>query len=400
MYNTISRESGRKRYNKEKTAMADNFEQGLGDEILDLLFAETVGDTLDKYEIKRLPETGLLDDCLEVYTKDRLLNLAGDNGVDVKRSWNKDRIIADLSEEIMDRINERFLLLGESSLQILQQFSDGEFESDEITEEVITFYLSVYPVAVRMGLLYSLDGEEDVITTIPIEVKDALDVFLANFDQIEKEYRSEINVWEQIDEVLRVGVHLYGVLTSFTVVDLWEIRHPDFEEKLEEHLNFIKYLYDILPLIVAKNGYYFLNDYIIGDSVFFGEAEVEEYYYARDDKWEEWHVTYYEPTQEDVQYYAKHSFDRRSFVYKRLRKFVMRRSEDVDMVMELIEGNITEGYELSALMEEIAAYELLQFDTEKQLEKFVDLYVELYNNSRLWENLGHTPKEMVVSIDE
>jgi len=80
----------------------------------------------------------LLDVCLEVYTKERLLNLADDNGVDIKKHWNKDRFITDLSEEIMDRINERFLLLGESSLRILQQFSDGEFEADEVTEEVIT----------------------------------------------------------------------------------------------------------------------------------------------------------------------------------------------------------------------------------------------------------------------
>jgi len=45
-------------------------------------------------------------------------------------------------------------------------------------------------------------------------------------------------------------------------------------------------------------------------------------------------------------------------------------------------------------MEEIVTYELLQFETEEQLEEFVDLYVELHNHSRLWWNGGYTPTEM------
>jgi len=371
--------------------MVDKFEYDLDVEMLEFLIAETVENTLDQYELKRLPENGMLAACLEAYTKKRLLKLANDNGVDVKQGWLKARIVEQLSDDIMERIIERFLLLGESNLEILQQFSSGAFESVEGTMEEAVFNLSVYPVAVRMGLLYSLDDGDGVVITMPVEVKDALDVVLANVDQIKEDYRSQIKVWEQIDEALRASVHLYGVTTASDVMDLWEIRYPDPERTFEETMDFMKYLFSIVSLIALKNDYC-SSKYLIGSREFIDEEDIEGFYSSLLDKMD---ADYYEPTKEEVEYYSEHAFDRRSDVYRRLKQFIAKRTENVEMVMDLLEQNITAGYELSALMEEIAAYGLLQFESEKHLEEFVGLYVELHNHSRLWENGGYTPTEMV-----
>jgi len=370
--------------------MVDKFGEDLDGEMLEFLIAETVENTLDRYELKRLPENGALAACLEAYTKKRLLKLADDNGVKVTQSWLKARIVEHLSDDIMERIAERFLLLGESNLELLQQFSHGAFETAEGTMEEVVFNLSVYRMAVRMGLLYSLDDGDGVMITMPVEVKDALDVVLANFDQIKEEYRSQMKAWEQIDEALRASVHLYGVATASEVMDLWEIRYPDTERTFEETMDFMKYLFSIISLIAIKNDYY-SSKYMIGSPEFVDEEDVEVFYSSLLDKMD---ADYYEPTKEEVEYYAEHSFDRQSDVYKRLKEFIRKRTENVEMVMDLLEQNITAGYDFSDLMEEMATYELLQFESEKQLEEFVGLYVELHNHSRLWWNGGYTPTEM------
>lgn len=377
--------------------MVDKFNQDLDDDLLEYLVADVIEITLDQYTVKKLPKTGMLSDCLEVYTKERLLKLAEENGLEAKQNWKKDRIINHLYDSIMDRIEERFLLLGERKLELLQQFSNGEFGADEMTLDEAEFYMTVYPIAVRMGLLYSFNGEEAVSTTLPFEAKQSLDDVLSNFNQVRKQYHSEIVLWEQIEEILEAGVHLYGALTTGDVMDLWEIRHADPERTTEQTFAFLRYLFEKLPLLVIKNGYYFIKKYVIASTQFVDGEEVENFYYYRSNKM---NGDYYEPTKQEIKYYAQHSFDRETLVYKRLKQFIEKITGDTEMVMELIESSILMGDELSNLMDEIAMLELIQFDTEKQVEKFVELYVPLHNNSRLWENGGYTPTEMVAQATD
>ena len=232
--------------------MVEQLNQNLEDETLDYLIVRIVEETLEQYEIKKLPQESRLAAYLEAYTKEKLLQLADDNNLDAKKSWKKAQIANYLNDGILDTLTERYLILGERKLKLLQQFSHDEFPAEEMSLEKADFYVSVYPVAVRMGLLYSLNKEDEVMITMPEEIKESLDDFLSNYDQERKQYRSQMNVWAQIDEVLKAGVHLYGALSASKVFDLWERHYPDAQRTEAETLEMLKYLYKILPLLADR----------------------------------------------------------------------------------------------------------------------------------------------------
>lgn len=371
--------------------MVEQLNQNLEDETLDYLIVRIVEETLEQYEIKKLPQESRLAAYLEAYTKEKLLQLADDNNLDAKKSWKKAQIANYLNDGILDTLTERYLILGERKLKLLQQFSHDEFPAEEMSLEKADFYVSVYPVAVRMGLLYSLNKEDEVMITMPEEIKESLDDFLSNYDQERKQYRSQMNVWAQIDEVLKAGVHLYGALSASKVFDLWERHYPDAQRTEAETLEMLKYLYKILPLLALNNGYYFVEKSVIASPQFMDVEEVTDFYTQRSAKMDD---DYYQPTSREIQYYAQHSFERRTLIYKKLKQFVSRISSDVDTAMEFIETNIVMGESLSYLLDDVGELELLEFKTQKQVEQFAQLYTQLHNDARLWENGGYTPREM------
>ena len=372
--------------------MVEQLNQDLDEEMLEHLVTGVVEDTLEKYEIKKAPQNSSLEACLEAYTKEKLLNLADDNDLDAKKSWKKAQIVNYLKDGIMETLEERYLILGERKLELLQQFGQGQFQPNEMTHEEAEFYVSVYSAAVRMGFLYSVKTAEEMTMTMPTEIKETLDKHLSNFKQIEKENDPQMKAWAQIDEVLKAGVNLYGVLTSNEVVDLWKFRHPDSKRTAGETEAFSKYIFEILPLLVLNNGYYFIERHIIASSQFTNEEEATDFYQNRSAKMNN---DYYKPTGQEIQYYAEHSFERRILAYKKLKQFISRIAVDTDMVMELIENNITMDENIEDFMKEVADLELVQFGTKIQKNQFKNLYMQLHNDSRLWKNAGYTPTELV-----
>ena len=362
-----------------------------GNEVKYLLILDILRETLEKYELKKMPTENTLHACLENYTKEKLFNLAYDNGIEIKKSWKKAKLVEYIYNELMDTMEERLLLLGEKNIKPLQDLKNHKFASDNFVDEENNFYLEVYKKAVRMGLLYSLNNEGEFISLMPAEVEKALMEVSTNMNQMKKEYQSEMTIWNQLEEVIVAGVHLYGTVSSSRILKLWEIRYPDPECTTEGIVDFTRTISKIIPLLAIRNDYYFVDRYIIGSDQFASDEDAANYYYSVHNKM---NVDYYEPTKEDIQYYAKHSFDRRTPVYKRLKQFVSRNTKQVDLVMDLVEFNIQMDYSSSDLVEEISASNLLQFDTDRQVGQFLSLYTQLNNNTRLWDNAGYTPSEL------
>src|SRR5699024_11463453 len=88
------------------------------DILLDLLNAQAIENTLEKYELKKLPENPTLNESLECYTKEKLLRLASANGIEVRKSWNKSRLIESMCTWILATIVERFLIHAQQTLEL------------------------------------------------------------------------------------------------------------------------------------------------------------------------------------------------------------------------------------------------------------------------------------------
>jgi len=363
--------------------MDNLFDTDLSDEELSYLLYEAIEGTLDYYKISKEPDSNRLRSCLEVYTKDKLVNLAAENGVDVKKSWKKKRIIKPLYNNIFDTLPERVLLLDSRGLELLKKFVLEEFNSEEITFEETEFFVNVYPIAVRLGFLFSMGNGNGLKTVITAELLNVLN----NLDAIKEENQEKIELAKQIDEVLKAAVHLYGVVDKTRVIKLWEIRYPDFKFTLD----FYDYLETVLPILAIKNDFYTIDNRLIASPVFINSEEAEDYQL---DILEKMGQDYYVPTQNDIQYYAEHSFNRQSNVYKKLKQFVSKRSDDSELVMLLIEEILVKSSDVSNFLSTLEESELLNIKTQKQLESFLDYYMKLLNKTRLWEVAGHKPVEL------
>ena len=365
----------------------DNFEE----EIFGQLFSEGVSATLDKYEIKKLPKEMTLSSFLAGYTKEKLFALADDNGIEITKSWKKAYLVEHIHDEIMETIEERLLILGEDHLKLLRKFKFHILRPKNLSDKEIEFYLTVYSKAVRMGLLFSMDEKDQMVTWMPDDIGKLIHDVLDNFAEIKKKHQSQIRVWEQIDEALIASIHLYGAASLSRVMELLEILYPEPNLTNEQIIEFSGFVSKIIPFLVIKNNYYFIDKYVVGSHQLADEEEVVGLYNYVTSKMDR---DYYEPTKEDVQYFAKHSFDRRTPVYKKLKQLISKYTKHVDQVMDLIEYNIKMDFNLSDLMKEVADFELLQFNNEEQIGEFADLYTQLNNNTRLWENAGYTPSEL------
>lgn len=371
--------------------MVDKFEQAYDDEEIGILVSAIIEEVLFEYDLKKLPENGTLAACLDAYTKEKLLFLADENGFEVRRSWKKGKIVHFMAEAIMSSIEERLLLFKKRNLDQLKNITNGKYNSPEMNFEEVDFYLGIYSIAVSTGLLYSKNVEDEIITTMPNEIKEKLEDIIENYPQVLHEYQDELRLWSQIDEVFRAGVNLYGVMSINQVIGLWEIAYADSNFTIEDFFNYMVYEDSILNLLAIHNGFPMIDDYLIASPIFEDAENTEDFYAFRQFKMD---ATYYEPTKQEIKYYADHSFDQRSPDYKRLVKFVNKVTADGDFVMDLIKLNIISGGQFSDFMNEVNELELIIFNSDKEVMKFADLYIKLHNNSRLWENAGFTPSEM------
>lgn len=190
--------------------------------------------------------------------------------------------------------------------------------------------------------------------------------------------------------VLTACVNLYGVLTVGKFYDLWKIRHPfqDVVQITESYDKFEKYL----PLLIIRNGYYFVDGNIIANPTFDNEEDVLDFYQYRTYKMR---YSYYMLSKEEILYYSQNEFNRETHSYKQLQLAVAKITEDFEMVMQMVESHILLGDDVTDLFMYMADIGVMDFEFKDDLAYFVNVYNTVKQNTRLWENAGFTPTEMI-----
>src|SRR5699024_12802266 len=96
--------------------------------------------------------------------------LADENDIEITKKWKKAYLVEYMHHEIMETIEERLLILGEENLSLLQKFKFHLLYEKELTDDEKRFYWEVYPKAVRMGLLFSIDKDTEIVTMMPADL--------------------------------------------------------------------------------------------------------------------------------------------------------------------------------------------------------------------------------------
>ena len=344
---------------------------------------------LSEYSLKSAPKDETLASYLDAYTKDTLLKLSEENAVDVRKSWNKPKIIDALEENFLETIDERVLLMGERNIQLIKKMAAGELEYEYILMDELEFYVVVYPLAIQLGILYANEDEEQVTSFVPVEFVEKIDEATKDFKAFQEKHTETLQKLKLLEKFMTAGVNMYGVMPYKRVWELYEIytENDSTDETFKLEVESLKYL----PILAFKKGLHNINGELIAKNEYVSHDHVMDTYKYILDNFED---DYYEPTKNEIDYYSEHTFDRRTLHYKRMNHLIYKVSSTPNYAMDVLETGILLGEPLAAIMDMFKEKDLVNFTSEAELKDFVNLYQQLNNISRLWDNAGYRPNEL------
>lgn len=360
-----------------------NFEQADYAELIMSVLSEE----LEEYGLKKEPAGESISEHLTVYTKDSLLLLAAENGMNVYKSWNKAKLVEHIQTDILESLEQRLLMLGRSSLELIEKMDNEDQSNGEIGEDEVMFYLSLYPIVLRLGFIYSKLEDNEVKNFIPIEVKETIKDMLNNYSTYEEKHATMLKQWNLFEMILAAGINLYGTLTMERFSELIDVTVDEAEEK-QALLDFAEAYF---PFTMLIHHYQLVDGEIIASPKFVSDDHVRDTHKYVEDRLD---GDYYRPSKADIYYYATHLVETESPLYKQMEKLVAKSSNFAEFVMEKIQTNIVMGEPLVALTDQLSENDLLVFNSEKDVMDFAHLYQQLNNTNRLWDNAGYKPSEM------
>ena len=365
------------------------FKENLSKEEKTAVITDVIEAILSEYSLKSAPKDETLASYLDAYTKDTLLKLSEENAVDVRKSWNKPKIIDALEENFLETIDERVLLMGERNIQLIKKMAAGELEYEYILMDELEFYVVVYPLAIQLGILYANENEKQVTSFVPEEFVEKIDEATKDFKAFQEKHTETLQKLKLLEKFMTAGVNMYGVMPYKRVWELYEIytENDSTDETFKLEVESLKYL----PILAFKKGLHNINGELIAKNEYVSHDHVMDTYKYILDNFED---DYYEPTKNEIDYYSEHTFDRRTLHYKRMNHLIHKVSSTPNYAMDVLETGILLGEPLAAIMDMFKEKDLVNFTSEAELKDFANLYQQLNNISRLWDNAGYRPNEL------
>lgn len=241
------------------------------DNEMEQMFLEVTEMFATKFKMRWEPKSTDLQGLLDSYTKDQLMTLSDQNGVDARKSWNKSKLVHSLVSQILGTLEERILLFEPANLKLFLKFLNKKSGIDS-KEEKMDFYMDVFPQMVQLGLLFIREEQENIYTYVPLELLDLIRTLKEK--RKDPEIQARIEFGNKLKTVLKASLHLYGVTTYGRIIQLWETKYS-FEEDL---LEFYKKFYEILPILIIQEGHSLLHDFLIASSEFDSDLEAMSLY--------------------------------------------------------------------------------------------------------------------------
>ena len=110
-------------------------------------------------------------------------------------------------------------------------------------------------------------------------------------------------------------------------------------------------------------------------------------------------IPYYIPEPQELLKYKDELYFEPNEAYWNLKEFVRRHLVDGDdeaaeFICDEIQNICRFGFDIHAIMDELSLRKV-SFESEAQLNEMINLVMDLANNTRLWENNGHTLNELI-----
>lgn len=184
--------------------------------------------------------------------------------------------------------------------------------------------------------------------------------------------------------------HLYGLVHKDKVMEIYNMQN---EEKIEE-IDTVKLKADDINIDITELDENFVevfNDYFVHETI----MQFDEFYdHLRKRKGKPFYI----PNQDDLLKYKDDNYFEINKEYENLLNYVTEHLFDgnewkAEMLVEDIQGHCLQDFSPRDIFDLFNIRDV-SFKNENQVNEVLRLVMDLANNTRIWENNGHTPNEI------
>lgn len=190
--------------------------------------------------------------------------------------------------------------------------------------------------------------------------------------------------------------HLYGLVHKDKVVEIYNMQNEDKIEKIDT----VRLKADNISIDSAELDNNFVevfNDYFVHEAIM-EFNDFNEQLEKRAGK------PFYIPEQKELLKYKNDGYLEINREYKKLLEYATRHLFDGDewkaeMLVEDIQGYCQQNFSMEAIMD-LFNQRKVSFKSLEQANEVLKLVMNLANNTRIWENNGHTPNEIFEKFEK
>lgn len=322
-----------------------------------------IGDVMN-----RLPE------ILQSLTKSRLSSLAAANQISGRSKMKKEELSDALSAYLTDpeQLGPIVTAANADEWALLEKVMN----EPSIQDNALPF--GHYSHFLERGLVFSFFNEGKLHVLMPEEIKAAASRI--GLSELKKEQGSK----QEIYDYIAAAAHLYGVIKLDKLVEVYNSHHDESITKEE--------LAAYAGEMAGRGQHILVADDVLYNGLAAGSAgESAGLAEGLDEK------LYYVPSKEELLRYADMGYFEMTPQLEELQAFVLNNMcQDQERVENLIDDIQWGSVQKSSMQELINQFDRhkIRFKTPVHAQRVISLLAEVYNNTRMWANGGHTLVEL------
>lgn len=319
-----------------------------------------------------------LVDILPRLTKKRLYDLAINYNIPGRSKMNKAELVEILVDYIgnVKSLEKALLLAREDEMKLFRTILKSEYLKNDM------LYLGEYGYLMGMGLIFSFVDGDMLYFVMPDEIKDLYGEI--HWDEFGKRHSR----YQYVSKYILALVNLYGAFEVELFIEIFNSQN--------RHILDMNELLDIYSKLSKREQTFWIAEGHIISEYFLsfedGFEELVELLMNREDK------PHYIPERGELLKYADSAYFEWTPQLEVLQSFILEEMcDDKEIVKGLVDDiqlSCSMEADLQSIFSEFERREIYIND-EGQLRKLIPLIMDVYNNTRLWANCGHTPKEMM-----
>lgn len=320
-----------------------------------------------------------LYDILNDLTKARLSSLAQLYEVTGRSKMTKEQLVDGLFEAILERkyLEPALLISRQEEWDLFEQLLKSS--SLQFAEQDTSINPGIYDFLMNAGFVFSYYTDGSLYFVIPDEIKREYNSLnLQKFTYIRE-------LFQKVYDYTMALTNLYGAFKPELLIDI-------FNEQNNEQMSKEEFMLILERHLSRQQAFSVYDGYIISDYFEYGEdEEFEQLLLNIKNK------SYYIPDKKELLKYADDLYFEMTPQLVALKEYVLKNMCDDEQRVEYLIDDIQLACSTEAPLQEIFfefERKRIEFSGMPQMNKVMGLITDVYNNTRLWSNRGHTPSEL------